>query len=312
LRCSLVALLLLCAGPARAFDDPGQFFAPPTFKHAATLSASAEGVYFTGAPRFTSLDCSSCHTDGPNAVDIRIGAKPDSLFTDGYQPGLTYELEIALVNESLGTQYNTPSGVCTEPPGKTDHYTYQQCNNNNFALEIDSANGPLVGMFCAATPSGSCPPADPVGDEVQISPDGDAVFANRAHSAMMPKQVLRNGATSWHLWWTAPPAGTGPLTFYAAAVDGNGGSGTPTNDQDPYGDDTVRATISLQEQGAQVPTGAQAGCDVAGRSAGAPGFLALFLVGILVLNWRRWRTNWRAPSSTAGTSPPTRGLQTRP
>src|SRR5208282_563679 len=99
--------------------------------------------------------------------------------------------------------------------------------------------------------------------------DGDAVFGNRQHSSdpTTPKLVSRNDPTSWHLWWTAPQAGLGPLTIYAAVVDGNGGSGTSVNDQDPFGDDTVQASVLLQEIGMPVPVAVGAGCSMAGSSA---------------------------------------------
>ena len=218
---------------------------------------------------------------------MKIGADDTSLFKLGYQAGQLYQLEVQLGNETEGTQYDT--STCTEPPGKTDHYPYVQCNNNSFALEIDdSAGAPMAGgAFCAKQPAAAgCPMPNPDSDEVVVAPDGDAVFANRQHSTASPKTIPNNDPTSWHLWWLAPAAGTGPVTLYVAAVDGNGGSGTADSDQDPYGDDTVRATISIQERGAPVPTGAQAGCAAAPMRTPPPlALVALFALAIL-LRWR--------------------------
>src|SRR5262249_8215417 len=110
----ILTLTSIVATNALAFDDPAQFIALPTLQHPATLSASAEGIYFTGAPRFSGLDCASCHTDGPGKVDIRINADVVELFSDGYQPGQTYQLQVQLLNEQMGIPHNTMSGTCTE------------------------------------------------------------------------------------------------------------------------------------------------------------------------------------------------------
>jgi MYXO-CTERM domain-containing protein len=297
LRCNTLFALTLLAGAlpaarAHAFADATQFFVYPGNPHGATFGAVGEGLYFTGAPRFASQTCADCHTDGPGQVAIHVGANPDSLFTDGYMPGATYELEIELANESEGTQYG--GATCTTPPGPHDTYTYVQCNNNNFALEIDDASGvPQAGanVFCAQAPMGGvCPMPNPNADEALVAPDGDAVFGNLTVDANNPRLLVRNGPRSWHFWWTAPAAGSGPLTLFATAVDGNGGSGTAANDQDPYGDDTVQASVFIQEAGALASRQAQAGCAIAGGGASRPPAAAgVILLALLALRLHRRR-----------------------
>ena len=269
---------------AHAFADSSQFFPNPANPHAATLGASGEGVYFTGAPRFASLTCQSCHTGAPGLVGLRLGADDPSLFSDGYLAGRTYTLEVELTGETRGTQFNT--ATCTDPPATGDSFSYVQCNNNGYALEIDATDGPLAGpgVFCATPLSkGACPMPDPTVDESQVAPDGDAVFSNRIYSAdpATPKLIERNGAVKWHLYWTAPKAGTGPLTVYIAAVDGNGGSGNAGNDQDPFGDDTVQANFFLQEANAPVRNGASAGCSLAATASGATPLVGLVLLALV-------------------------------
>jgi len=293
--------MLFFATRAFAFEDATQFFT--TIAHSATFGASGEGVYFTGAPRFSSLQCATCHTDGPGQVRLRLGADDPSIFDAGYVAGTTYLLEVEISGETRGLEY--ASVGCTEPPGPRDTYPYQQCNSNSFALEIDAFDGPLAGMgvFCAGPPvAGMCPAANGQNDEVIVAPDGDAVFARRQHSSAQPHVVLRNDPTSWHLWWTAPAAGTGAVTVYVAAVDGNGGDGTAKNDQDPYGDDTVQAQFTLREAGAAPPPGTSAGCDVSAGAATTPA-LWLPLVFGFARRWRlfrrrngsRGRPSWRSP-----------------
>jgi hypothetical protein len=289
LRSSVALAALALSGAAHAFEAPSQFFASDVVAHAATLSSGAEGIYFTGAPRFSGLDCASCHAGGPQEVKLHVGADPPDLFTAGWRPGATYRLEIALADERRGIEHG--GETCTEPPGTMDRYDYVQCNSNSFALEVDAGGRPLSapGTFCSRAPltPGTCPEPDPFGDEVVVAPGGDAVFASRQHSPSMTKQVLRNGATRWQLHFTAPAAGAGPLTLYVSAVDGNGGSGRADDDQDPASDDTVSAAVVIPERGGAPVSPVRAGCELAGRRSSAPGGLALLALAWVVVARRR-------------------------
>jgi hypothetical protein len=302
LRFSILVAAFALAAPssAHAFADASQFFASTANPHAATFGASGEGLYFTGAPRFASLDCSSCHAGGPQNVGLQLNADDPSLFTGGYQPGKIYQLQIELTHETEGLEYKTPT--CTDPPAPGDTFTYVQCNNNGFGLEIDDESGaPMAGtnVYCPEEPTaGMCPPADFTIDQALVAPDGDALFDAKVYSAdpNQPKLVTRNGATTWRFFWTAPKAGTGPLTVYVSAVDGNGGAGMAANDQDPYGDDTVSANFFLQELGAPVHDRATAGCSLAPVAA-APS--ALWLMWPLALLSLRRSGKTRAKSALA-------------
>ncbi len=279
--------LLALPTVAHAFADATQFFPNPTVPDSATYGATAEGIYFTGAPRFASQTCASCHIDAPGRVGLHLGADPSALFAGGYIPGQVYELEVQLEHETEGLQYT--GATCTDGPGTSSGYV--QCNNNNFALEVDDAGGaPLGGLFCATAPDpgGNCA-ATNGSEESIVAPAGDAVFGNRPVDPNTPRLELRNGPTSWHVWWTAPNAGSGPVTIYVSAVDGNGGNGTPDVDQDPYGDDVVSASFFIQEAGAAVPTGAQASCAVVARPAARGRWPLGLAVAALALLWLRRR-----------------------
>ena len=281
---ALAGACLALPSSAHAFADAAQFFKSQA--NAATFGATSEGLYFTGAPRFASLDCSTCHVGGPQRVGLRLNADDPDLFATGYVPGKVYQLQVALTNESEGLMYK--STTCTDPPAPDESYTYVQCNNNGFGLEIDATGGPVMGGFCAQQPAnGVCPMPDFTRDESLVAPDNDAVFDGKIYSSdpNMPKLITRNDATSWRFWWTAPKAGTGPLTVYVAAVDGNGGAGSIANDQDPYNDDTVSANFFLQEAGAPVHNSAAAGCSAGGRVG--PRALAWLLLPLLLLAFRR-------------------------
>jgi hypothetical protein len=106
----------------------------------------------------------------------------------------------------------------------------------------------------------------------------------------MPYQLLHNDETSWHFFWTAPAAGTGPLTLYAAAVDGNGGTGSADDDQDPLGDDTVNAVVSITERGAPGAVNAISGCAIAARGSSGAAWVVMLLFLLHRLSKRRGRT----------------------
>jgi MYXO-CTERM domain-containing protein len=288
-----VALAALAALPslAHAFADAGQFV--KTAPNAATFGATSEGLYFTGAPRFASLDCSTCHVGGPQKVGLRLNADDPSLFDSGYVPGKVYELQVLLTNETEGVFYDS-SPSCTDPPAPGDTFKYVQCNNNGFGLEIDTSDGPLPGsnVYCAQPfKAGMCPMPDTTADQALVAPGGDAVFDSKVYASStdpaLSKTIVRNGAVEWKFYWTAPKANTGALTVYVAAVDGNGGAGTATNDQDPYNDDTVAANFFLQESGAPVHNSANAGCSIARADAPAPAWLLAPLALLLVARRRR-------------------------
>ena len=89
---------------------------------------------------------------------------------------------------------------------------------------------------------------------------------------------------------TSPAAGSGPVTVYAGAVDGNGGAGTAVNDQDPTGDDTVQATIVIPERGAQ----SVSGCSMGGSdSRVSVTVFALILVMVVFKRERSRRGRYR-------------------
>jgi hypothetical protein len=302
LRAAIVVAALTLPSLAHAFADATQFFANAHLPHSATFGASGEGLYFTGSPHVASRVCADCHTGGPLTLGLKLGSDDTSLFDVGYTPGKVYHLQVELQNETEGLMYG--GATCTDPPGPMDTYQYQQCNYNGFGLEIDGPGigppdmGSGTGVFCASAfnSDGSCPKPGAT-DESLVSPDGTAVFDNLPHSTdpYTPYLVLRNDPRIWDFWWKAPGPNSGPLTIYVAAVDGNGGSGTPSNDQDTAGDDTVQTTFFVQEAGASLPAGANAGCSVAARPITSIGLWmlgGLLLVTLLLLLARRSRRSY--------------------
>jgi Reeler domain len=57
------------------------------------------------------------------------------------------------------------------------------------------------------------------------------------------------GETEWTFTWTAPPGGTGRVTFYLGVVDGDGAGSGPTETlTDPFGDDVAVGRVVLDEE----------------------------------------------------------------
>lgn len=284
------ALALLAAAPASAYTTGDRYGIEPNSDPntgGVPLQVSyGDGIRFVGAPDFPRATCGSCHTGGPNLAAVRLGADDPSLFSSGYNPGQTYQLEVQLMGETLGLEYNGPSRC-----GNIPKQGFVPCNSNGFALEADDGGGNLAGAMCP-TNSGGGACASPTGPTtVLLTLDGHELIASRGTleaGGGLPT-ALENGATRWRFYWTAPTAGTGPVTFHAGVVDGNGGHGIMEIPQDIDGDDAVEAHVTVGEVG-NPPINASTGCAASGR-ARSPFALAVLaaLASIIFFHRRRPR-----------------------
>ena len=69
-----------------------------------------------------------------------------------------------------------------------------------------------------------------------------------AGPATITSAGTRVGVTVWRFRWTAPPAGSGPVTIHAAAVDGNAAGQSSGTLTDPWGDDVFVGKLVLKEK----------------------------------------------------------------
>ena len=273
---TLVAGALLVGRAALGFPTGSQFDGDPL------ASAGGGGEHFTGAPGFPMATCATCHINPARKLEVRLESDDPSLFSLGYQPGTTYHLAVKLVGEHLGLQYDAGGERCGDLGGD-----YQPCNSNGFALEADNLYGNPVGALCPALPSGGC--VRPRGATTMVSMDTIAIHSTGyIESTDNLPAGTENGATQWSFYWTAPPGGTGPVSFHIGAVDGNGGTGTAEISADVFGDDVVEAHITVPEAGAD-ELFASTGCSVGARRASGP---IIFAFAILFLALRRWRRRW--------------------
>jgi hypothetical protein len=256
----VVALALTAmTRPARAFPTGDQFDGD------SLTTDGGSGIAFDGAPRWTGHDCAVCHTGAPGRISLSLEADPVALFDTGWVPGQQYHLRVTLAGEWAGLEYAANGDNCgfgTDP--------YAACNQNGFAIELADASGAPAGSF-APVANGACADGSATDTGIYIFADGGAVAHDGNHASV----------TSWDLCWTAPAAGTGTITAFLSAVDGNGGDGTQDFTANTTGDDVATGQVPLAEAGA--PASAQTGGCAAG---GTPG-LALVALMLLALCRRR-------------------------
>ena len=282
-RIAILAVILGTLGLARRADalPPGE-----QFDGNALTSDGGGGIPFDGAPRFAGHTCNVCHTDAAGLIGLRLEADHDELFTDGWKPGQQYHLRVVLENEHAGIQYAGNGDNCG---GGID--PYKPCDYNGFSIELDDPSGrptgklaSVVGKACAA--SGAALPPDV---DTRVLTDGTAATHNGAHMAQ----------TKWDLCWTAPAAGTGTITAYIAAVDGDGGDGTSAFPNNTTGDDVAAGAVPLAELGAVVTPPQTGGCSAAG-DAGLGLAIVIVVLGFAARGRRRWLGAAALALATAG------------
>jgi len=255
-----VAAIALCTG----------FSSGATFDNTANQPADGGGgIPFDGAPRWTSHTCAVCHTNAPGQITIRLEADHPELFTTGYTPNMQYHLRVVMENEHEGLAYKSNPDSC----GGSD-VPFVGCDYNGFGLEIDDMSGAPSGSYAQVDGSGACATGSATifTADTYILKDGTAALSSGVH----------NGATSWDLCWTAPASGSGTLTAYVAAVDGNGGSGNASFPTDEPGDDVFAGQVPLPAAGAQGSQGG--GCDATSESG-----VLVALLALCGLAWRKHR-----------------------
>ncbi|MFT3764287.1 MAG: hypothetical protein QM820_02005 [Minicystis sp.] len=181
---------------ARAWDGPDLWYAD-----AAGKMPGGGGIIGTGSARDRSITCAHCHMNAAGQIDVKLDFSPPLPTVGGqatYAPGQTYQVSVQLVGEHLGQS------------GCGQYLTHV----NNFAAAFEDVSGQPAGALASDSgqSSKSCPPAVP-------SPiNGTTVLYGDCHAVTSSG---KESTSAWSFSWTAPAGGTGAVTVYYGAVDGN-------------------------------------------------------------------------------------------
>jgi hypothetical protein len=264
-RAAVAAAALLA--PLLAATAAWGFHAGPTFDKPASAGGT-EGMYYAGAPLEHGWTCTQCHQNPEGKIKIHI-TQPE-LFNGGgaiaYDPTVSsYDFTVDLVGEHLGK--DSPKA---------------------------NYNGLMVQVLTTGTqrPAGALAHADDMVDTF----GGSTIVS----AGIVP------GATQWKFKWF-PPGATdgvdggppGSVTFYFAAVDGNGADGGPTGgEQDPFNDDVFTVSVAVEQKGVKTgalappepPPGApDAARPTRGRTAGVAAPVLASMLGLVAVGLSRRR-----------------------
>jgi hypothetical protein len=227
------------------------------------------GIFYVGAPLERGWNCAMCHLDAPGRVRLRVDVSPPELFqTFEYVVGQRYDFSVTMWWEG-GVELGLGSG-----------------RSNFNAVNVVAADA--AGIFAGRLQGGL------------FFSGGDGAIA---------ADTKNDNDTRWDFRWFAPDEpGTGSVTLYFGAVDGNGADSPPdVTRTDPFGDDVFMATVTLGEgAGAGTRRDRRRGegkpfravvrdarglptTDAGTSPRPLPAFAAPILVACACLGWRRRR-----------------------
>lgn len=250
--------LLLLSAQALAWDSSSLWYDPAEGAKGTPYNTmpGGGGILGTGGQGDYTITCANCHIkggDGYGSIGLTVTPPPPSM----YKPATKYDFTVKMTGEHRGLSGCSP---------------YVIGNVNQFALTFEDASGKQVGSFTTDyASSSSCPTKPP-----------DAKFTGSTYMYQNCRAVISTpvaGRSSWTFSWTAPAAGTGAITAYWGAVDGD-------CMMDSKMDDVVVGNASMGEGTASYrppPKPGLPGSSYAWSFAFAP------LVGAIVA-WRRKRT----------------------
>ena len=185
--------------------------------HEATAFSTAPPVARTGAPGDGGT-CVTCHTGTSGHGNLVMGL---STFTNSYVPGQTDTLVIALTN-----------------PGEIRWgFEVTALKNSDNTMAGTLSTTPDLATQTGAATSG-----------------GKTYIGHRSNGAIAPFDSNDGtfwgspGIGAWLVEWTAPPQGTGDVTFYVSGVAANGDESSGSTDT------TYTATLTIPEQGSSPVT----------------------------------------------------------
>lgn len=196
--------------------------------------AGADFIFGTGGAQEWGVTCAMCHINDNNQqgqIALTVTPTPAWGMVNGaiaYKPGQKYDLAIAMTGEHLGS-------------GMT--------NLNSFALTVEDQNGKLAGVIASDACQGgpqSCASSANCSANVtpinQLPAQATTYTFGPTCSTVFSIPRKTGSVTQWKMSWTAPAAGSGKVTAFYGAVDGDGKEPLTSK-----GDDVIAGTVKLEE-----------------------------------------------------------------
>jgi hypothetical protein len=180
--------------------------------------AGGGGLYGTGGPMHLGVQCAHCHIEADGLISLDI--QPSPAFTQSgndwlYAPGQRYDFVVTLVGEHKGS-------------GPTK-------NQNGIGFSFEDDGGLRMGLLASDAPGvdqANCPTTVP------MTPTSTTYMVGSCDAVV---SSLSSDVDQWMFSWTAPPAGSGALTMWYGAVDGDQAA------EDSLGDDVIQGSMRLLE-----------------------------------------------------------------
>ncbi len=229
---SLALAISASAGVSYAFPAHKEWQVPGSGPSGwAGRRPGGEGIYYSGGAGDTGMKCTVCHVDNhqqQGKVSVTVSPSPawqTVKSASAYQPGQTYTITVKLANEHLG----------------------DGTDNNGMTLTIEDAAGKVAGVFepdvGGRSDSSACKAGiatDPLTGDPAASQTTTILGTCRAVLSVAHPNAGK-ARVSWNFKWTAPKTGTGALTVFVGAVDGD------TSGTSSLNDDVAHAAVTLEE-----------------------------------------------------------------
>jgi hypothetical protein len=205
----IIAALLLAPSVGRAWDSDDAWYNPATGSGPVGAMGSilpgAGGLIATGGTSDHNITCAACHIKAEGRIGVTFTPSPAWSLANNvaaYAPGQTYAITVKLTGEHLGQSGCSP---------------YVNGNINGFGAAFESDAGKPAGTLASDSgqTAANCPQANPQ------AMSGTTLTYGDCHAIVSLADKTLAGTTSWTFRWTAPPAGTGPVTLFYGAVDGD-------------------------------------------------------------------------------------------
>ncbi|MFO0595000.1 MAG: choice-of-anchor V domain-containing protein [Myxococcaceae bacterium] len=189
------AVCVAASGAALAWDGNKLWEEPTT----GPISGGA-GIWGVGGKQDKGITCAHCHVGGQGRVGLGLAFVPALGANDAYVPGQRYAITATLTGQWLGRGFQTCGQYLMSMNGMGAAFEFP---DGRVAGVIESDN---------AQSAASCPQT--VADQLT----GTTITWKRCHAVVGGN---REDLTTWTFAWTAPAAGSGPVTLFWGVVDGN-------------------------------------------------------------------------------------------